>query len=193
MQRIDQVYEDLRERVFQAEFKPNEMITERAISEHYGVSRVTAGEALHRLCHEGHLTAYPRTGYMVTALSPLDMDRLKRLRIVLETLVIQILCRSCPEEELRSLYGLILSSPEEAGNVSAANRRFHAGLAERTGDPYLIQAVQNVLGAASRVEQYVSAEKRGSWQDFHRGIVDALCQRREDLAVERLLEDIHQR
>ena len=29
MQRIDEVYESLKERVFQAEFKPNEMITER--------------------------------------------------------------------------------------------------------------------------------------------------------------------
>ena len=55
MRRIEDVYDDLKERIFQAEFKPNQMITERMICDRYEVSRVTAGEALHRLCHEGHL------------------------------------------------------------------------------------------------------------------------------------------
>ena len=70
MRRIEDVYDDLKERIFQAEFKPNQMITERMICDRYEVSRVTAGEALHRLCHEGHLVSYPRTGYMVRALTP---------------------------------------------------------------------------------------------------------------------------
>ena len=95
------------------------MITEREICERYGVSRVTAGEALHRLCHEGHLTAYPRTGYMVTALSPADMARLKRLRLALETLVVRVLCEECGEEGLRSLYGLIADAPPTAASTWA--------------------------------------------------------------------------
>ena len=193
MQRIDEVYESLKERVFQAEFKPNEMITEREICERYGVSRVTAGEALHRLCHEGHLTAYPRTGYMVTALTPTDMTRLKRLRMALETLAVRVLCEECPEEQLYSLYELIAEDPGEVERPSAANRRFHAGLARLTNDPYLISAIENVLGAASRVEQYVSPEKQSSWQDCHKGIVDALCARDAELAVNRLTEDLNQR
>ena len=193
MQRIDEVYESLKERVFQAEFKPNEMITEREICERYGVSRVTAGEALHRLCHEGHLTAYPRTGYMVTALSPADMARLKRLRLALETLVVRVLCGECGEEGLRSLYGLIADDPASVESPSAANRRFHMGLARLTGDPYLIDALEGVLGAASRVEQYVSPDKQSTWQDCHKGIVDALCARDAALAVRRLTEDLNQR
>ena len=193
MQRIDEVYENLRERVFQAEFKPNEMITEREICACYGVSRVTAGEALHRLCHEGHLTAYPRTGYMVTALTPADMTRLKRLRMALETLVVRVLCTECQDEQLRSLYGLIAEDPNTVERPSAANRRFHVGLARLTSDPYLIDAVENVLGAASRVEQYVSPEKQATWQDCHKGIVDALCARDAELAVRLMTEDLNQR
>ena len=193
MQRIDEVYESLKERVFQAEFKPNEMITEREICERYGVSHVTAGEALHRLCHEGHLTAYPRTGYMVTALTPADMARLKRLRMVLETLVVRVLCQECAEEQLQGLYQLIADDPSEVERPSAANRRFHTGLARLTGDLYLINAVENVLGAASRVEQCVSPEKQSTWQDCHKGIVDALCARDAELAVARLTEDLNQR
>lgn len=193
MQRIDEVYNSLRERVFQAEFKPNEMITEREICDRYGVSRVTAGEALHRLCHEGHLTAYPRTGYMVTALTPADMTRLKRLRMVLETLVVQVLCEECGDAELRTLYGLIATDPGAVDHPSAANRRFHLGLARLTGDAYLIDALENVLGAASRVEQYVSPDKQATWQDCHKSILDALCARDASLAVRCLTEDLNQR
>ncbi len=193
MHRIDEVYDDLRERIFEAQFKPNEMITEREISEHYGVSKVTAGEALHRLCHEGHLTAYPRTGYMVTALTPLDMRQIKRVRIALETLVVEVLCQEREPQELSVLYDYIVENPTEEGNPSAANRRFHMAMAGLTEDPYLISVIGNMLGAASRVEQYVSPEKMATWQDFHRDIVDALCEKNVEKAREKLWLDLNQR
>ena len=193
MKRIDDVYDDLKERIFQAEFKPNQMITERMICSDYEVSRITAGEALHRLCHEGHLVSYPRTGYMVKALTPQDMARIKRLRICLEALVVDVVCAEAADEGLRGLYDYIIDDPTAVENISAANRRFHVEMARLSGDPYLISAMENLLGSASRVEQYVSPEKLASWQDYHRGIVDALCNRDAAQAKARLMEDINQR
>ena len=193
MRRIEDVYDDLKERIFQAEFKPNQMITERMICDRYEVSRVTAGEALHRLCHEGHLVSYPRTGYMVRALTPQEMAQIKRLRICLAALVVNVICEEAGDEELRSLYGFIIDDPMAVENISAANRRFHVEMTRLTGDPYLISAMENLLGSASRVEQYVSPEKLASWQDYHKGIVDALCRRDSEQARLRLMEDINQR
>ena len=122
MKRIDDVYDDLKERIFQAEFKPNQMITERMICSDYEVSRVTAGEALHRLCHEGHLVSYPRTGYKVRTLTPQDMARIKRLRICLEALVVDVVCAEARDEGLRGLYDYIIDDPSAVENISAANR-----------------------------------------------------------------------
>ena len=193
MQLIDQVYDELKERIFQAKYKPNQLITEREICEQFQVSKVTAGEALHRLCHEGHLIAYPRSGYMVRTLTPREMIQIKRMRVALESLVMEVLCQEGDDGEIRELYQLIIDDPEKAENASAANRRFHMGMAERTHDPYLISAMQNLLGAASRVEQYVGQDNQLSWQDCHRDIVDALVARDEKRAREKLMMDIHQR
>ena len=59
MKLTDSTYRKLRDEIFDAKYKPNELITERQIAEKYGVSKLTAGEVLHRLCAEGHLTSYP--------------------------------------------------------------------------------------------------------------------------------------
>ena len=72
MRLSDKVYNELKsDDIFLAKYKPNVLIVESDIASKYGVSKVTVGEALHRLCGEGHLTSYPRSGYMVTVLTPL--------------------------------------------------------------------------------------------------------------------------
>ena len=193
MQRIDTVYEALKERIFQADYSHNQVITEREICQTYGVSKVTAGEALHRLCHEGHLTAYPRTGYMVTALTPEDMLRVKRIRLALENLVVEILCTEGTDAQIRSLYDYIVDTEQTKDNPSRLNRAFHGQMARLTGDPFLISTLDNLLGAASRVEQYVAPDKQKTWQDYHRAIVDAILSRNLPLALEKLSLDLNQR
>lgn len=193
MKLIDSVYRQLKADIFEAKYKPNELITERQIAEKYGISKVTAGEALHRLCAEGHLTSYPRSGYMVTTLTPREMEQLKRMRIAVESLIVDILCTEAPEDAVRSLYGEITERFDEGDNASLSNSRFHMSMARLTGDKYAISLMESLLGSASRVEQYVIPEKRAVWQDYHRSIVDALVARDAAAAKERLIEDINQR
>ena len=52
MKLTDSTYRKLRDEIFDAKYKPNELITERQIAEKYGVSKLTACEVLHRLCAE---------------------------------------------------------------------------------------------------------------------------------------------
>lgn len=46
MKLTDSTYRKLRDEIFDAKYKPNELITERQIAEKYGVSKLTAGEVL---------------------------------------------------------------------------------------------------------------------------------------------------
>ena len=193
MKLIENVYRQIKMDVFQAKYKPNELITERQIAEKYGISKVTAGEALHRLCAEGHLTSYPRSGYMVTMLTPREMEQLKRMRIVVESLVVDIICAEASDDAIRSLYGEIVQTFDEGDNASESNSNFHMCLARLTDDKYAISLMETLLGSASRVEQYVIPEKRDAWQNYHRGIVDALMARNAAVAKARLIEDINQR
>lgn len=194
MKLIQEVHTELRRDIFNAKYKPNELLTERQIAERYGVSKVTAGEALHMLCSEGHLTAYPRSGYMVTTPSAQEMAQLKRLRKAVEGLSLDILCQEASEEALRSLYGDIVA-PEEVQeeHVNGLNTAFHMHIASLTGDKYIISLTETLLGTASRVQQYVSPAMQAHWQDFHKGIVDALLSRDVNEARRLLISDIDQR
>ena len=192
MKLTDSIYVQLRDEIFSAKYKPNELITERQIAEKYGTSKLTAGEVLQRLCSEGHLTSYPRSGYMVTVLTPVEIRQLNRIRTVIESLVLEIVCAECSGEEIRSLWQLIDPQHTQERSFAEQNRRFHMGLAELTHDRFIISSLMEILGSLSRVEQNVSSLFVDSWQDEHKHIVDALARRDIAAAKQALLADLDQ-
>ena len=190
MKLTDITYRKLRDEIFNAKYKPNQLITERQISEKYGVSKLTAGEVLHRLCSEGHLTSYPRSGYMVTMLTAKEIGQLNRIRVALETIAMECICQDASDSEIRSLRRYIVEQPETDENPTASNTRFHLALAQMTNDHFLVSMLQDLLGALSRVEQVISVETQGSWQNYHEEILSALAARNLDKAVECLKKDV---
>lgn len=192
MRLSDKVYSDLKKDVFLAKYKPNELIVESDIARKYGVSKVTAGEALHRLCGEGHLTSYPRSGYMVTMLTPQEMRQLNRMRIAVESLMMELLCEDPDPQGLEALWAFIKPEFDQTDNVSEINSRFHMAMAEMTNNKYVISLMETLLGSASRVEQSVEYSKE-RWQDYHSKMIDALKARDVTLAKAHLVADINQR
>ena len=190
MNLTDSTYHKLRDEIFNAKYKPNQLITERQISEKYGVSKLTAGEVLHRLCSEGHLTSYPRSGYMVTVLTAKEISQLKRIRVALETIALESICEDASDNEIRSLRRYIVEHPETDENPTASNTRFHLALAKMSNDRFLVSMLQDLLGALSRVEQIVSIETQRNWQNYHEEILSALAARNLDRAVEFLRKDM---
>jgi DNA-binding GntR family transcriptional regulator len=193
MKLTDNIYNQVKQDVFQAKYKSNELISERQIAEKYSISKLTASEVLHRLCTEGHLTSYPRSGYMVTTLSPKEMDQLKRLRITIEALVIHIVSEEASDEKIRSLYDDIYENFSETDNAAISNFKFHMDLARLTNDNLITNIMETILGSASRVEQSVSVPQYNKWQAYHKGIIDCLLKRDADAAQEWLIKDINQR
>jgi DNA-binding GntR family transcriptional regulator len=192
MRLSDKVYSELKTDIFLAKYKPNVLIVEGDIAKKYGVSKVTAGEALHRLCSEGHLTSYPRSGYMVTMLTPQEIKQLNRMRIAVEALMVEILCEEASDESIESLLPLVKADFKETDNVSEINNRFHMALANLTKNKYVITQTESLLGSASRVEQSVKYSKE-RWQDYHIKLIEALKARDMILAKAHLVADINQR
>lgn len=186
------MYSELKTDIFLAKYKPNVLIVEGDIAKKYGISKVTAGEALHRLCSEGHLTSYPRSGYMVTMLTPQEMKQLNRMRIAVESLIAEILCEEVSDESIESLLLLVKPNFKETDNVSEINNRFHMALANLTKNIYIITQMESLLGSASRVEQSVEYSKE-RWQDYHTKLIGALKARDTTLAKVHLVADINQR
>lgn len=194
MQLTDKVYNGLRQDVFNAKYKPNTLIKEKEVAEQYGVSRLTAREALHRLCSEGHLISYPRSGYMISVLSSEELAQIIRLRQVVEPLMVEIACSEASGEDIRSLRSLVLSSDTEnmtSADAITANREFHLTLAKITGNRFLYSMMDDLLGTLSRMEFKASMSGHATAKS-HLAIIDALEARNAMLAKELILEDISQ-
>ena len=192
MKLTESTYLALRDDIFNARYKPNELITERQIAEKYGVSKLTAGEVLHRLCFEGHLTSYPRSGYMVTMLTPKEIGQIERIRFAMESLVLETICESVSDEDIQGLYRYIVDAPEKDEHFTATNTKFHLALAQLSQDRFLIKHVQDLLGSLSRVEQSISDINKKTWQDEHVAILEALSRRDLEAAKQHLKVDLDQ-
>lgn len=192
MKLTESTYLALRDDIFNARYKPNELITERRIAEKYGVSKLTAGEVLHRLCFEGHLTSYPRSGYMVTMLTPKEIGQIERIRFAMESLVLETICESVSDEDIQGLYRYIVDAPEKDEHFTATNTKFHLALAQLSQDRFLIKHMQDLLGSLSRVEQSISDINRKTWQDEHVAILEALSRRDLEAAKQHLKVDLDQ-
>lgn len=192
MKLTESTYLALRDDIFNARYKPNELITERQIAEKYGVSKLTAGEVLHRLCFEGHLTSYPRSGYMVTTLTPKEIGQIERIRFAMESLVLETICASASDEDIQGMHRYIVEKPEEDVHFTVTNTQFHLALARLSQDRFLIKHMQDLLGSLSRVEQNISDIHRKTWQDEHVAILEALSRRDLEAAKQHLKEDLNQ-
>lgn len=192
MKLSETTYQKLRNDIFNARYKPNTLITERQIAEKYGVSKLTAGDALHRLCAEGHLTSYPRSGYMVTVLTQQEIQQVKRIRFSIESLVLEDLCQNASDDELRSLRRYIVEHPEKDPNATESNTKFHLAMARMTNNHFLVKFTQDLLGTLSRNEHQISAYYLAHWQDYHEEIVKSLLAGNLDKAKEWLAKDIDQ-
>lgn len=194
MQLTDKVYSELKQDVFNAKYKPNTLIKEKEIAEKYDVSRLTAREALHRLCTEGHLISFPRSGYMISVLTSEEISQIMKLRKVVEPLMVEIACSEASGEAIRSLRKHLRDS-NEAGKITAEaianNREFHLALADLTGNSFFHSMMDDILGTLSRVE-FSMPPGNTTWNDYHVAIVEAMEARNVDLAKELILKDISQ-
>ncbi len=85
----ENIYEDLKEKIMNLEYKPGQTITEQEISNIYGVSRTPSRDILNKLSSTGLIESVP---FKSSYVSLLDMDIIKQsiyMRIVLEKQIIK--------------------------------------------------------------------------------------------------------
>ncbi|MGL5724366.1 GntR family transcriptional regulator, partial [Cetobacterium sp.] len=85
----ENIYEELKEKIMNLEYKPGQVITEQEISTKYGVSRTPSRDILSKLNSAGLIESVP---FKSSYVSLLDMDIIKQsiyMRIVIELQVIK--------------------------------------------------------------------------------------------------------
>jgi DNA-binding GntR family transcriptional regulator len=135
----EQVYLRLKDDIFEFRLPPGERFTETKMAERYEVSRTPLRDALYRLQREGYLEVAFRGGWQVRNLDFRYFDDLYDLRIVLETVALERICRiradSGELEELKRIWLVTRHERERDGRrVSQLDEGFHASLVSAAGN-----------------------------------------------------------
>ncbi|NKZ05507.1 GntR family transcriptional regulator [Actinomadura latina] len=162
--------------------RPGVVYSAPALADEFGISPTPVREAMIDLVRDGLFEAVRNRGFRVVPLSDRDLAELTEIRELVEVPAVARLAGNVPEAAQRSLRVLI----EEAAAAAAdgdlirfldADRRFHGGLLELTGNRIL---VRTVLELRARSRMYGLAEPAAASDDLmasareHAHLLDAL-------------------
>lgn len=129
----DTVYQKIMNDILSSEYKANDILTERELTEKYGYSKSPVREALVKLCNEHVLISHPRYGYEVVRLTNEDVRDILEYRFILESALLRKSFSTIGTAEIAELRRLdIICQNTLTENMWIhweANTNFHLALA----------------------------------------------------------------
>jgi DNA-binding GntR family transcriptional regulator len=147
----EEVYDQLRSALIAGDYVPGEILVEGVLAEGFGVSRSPVREALHRLAEEGLLKILPRSGYLVTAVSPSDIAENVHLRVVLEGEAARLAAARIAPGEIERLREIQRLEEEPGADSVGLNRDFHMVVAANSGSRLLSKSIASLLDQDERL------------------------------------------
>jgi DNA-binding GntR family transcriptional regulator len=127
---LDVTYEAICASLSSGDVKPGDWLRQEAIAEAYGVSQVTARDALNRLALEGLAERVPRKGVRIPYISTEDLKDIYEMRLVAEGLAWEAAAQVITDEELQKMRELLpytgtTADPKSVDVARQKNREFH--------------------------------------------------------------------
>lgn len=193
----DEVYSD----IINGKYGSQDIITESALVEKYGVSKSPVREALIQLCNEDVVRVTPRLGYMVVQITPKEVRELTEMRTVLELYMFEKAFIGLSDQDLAELDALNQYTLQDAEIRSSPmdnwqrNMTFHLTLASYAGNQtmfvHLEQVLRRLAGATTQhfsgyeSDNPVLRERSSSTRHFK--LVEA-CKNQDLLLAKEILE-----
>ncbi|UGY94256.1 GntR family transcriptional regulator [Streptomyces gobiensis] len=173
-----QVLSALRESLLCGELRPGEVYSAPSLAERFGVSPTPVREAMQQLASEGAVQTMPNRGFRVAEHSDRELAELGEVRALLEVPTVLRLARVLPAERwqaLRPLADLTVTRAArgDRAGYADADRAFHAGLLELTGNRQLVLVAEDLRRRAQRPVGRASDLLAAASE--HVALIDALC------------------
>lgn len=142
------VYHSLMESIIRGEYRPNEIITERTLTEKYGFSKAPVREALSALCSDGVLRNLPRCGYEVIRITREDIDNMLEYRVLLEGGLLQKAFSTITAQKLAMLRKLdekCRADQDSMWEHWESNTAFHLKLLSYAGNDYAYKQLERTM------------------------------------------------
>lgn len=199
----DMVYRQIIEMICSGQLQSDFIITEKQLTEHFGISKSPVREALIQLCHDHVLTSIPRCGYQVIKINAKDVHDLIELRLMLELGNLSRLTGQISPELIQKLNALnhereLPMAQKDIWSSWNRNIAFHMELAKASGNEYLIETLRRILSACTRAyaqlytvqKEAVLLPQHGTDTHSHVLITQALALHQSEIAQDLLKKDI---
>jgi DNA-binding GntR family transcriptional regulator len=185
-------YLALKQAVLSCSLAPGSMLTEAAVMERQQVGKSTCRLALVRLAQEGLVRSVPRHGYMVVPITLKDVEEVFALRLMLEPEAARLAAGRVDGAALLHIdrVSRTNTASRDKGNRIGffldANREFHLGIAEASGNARLTRNIAGLLDEMRRLVAlgFTAADHSPEIADDHRLLVEALMANDGTLAAD---------
>lgn len=198
-------YNRLRDDILACRLVPGQRLTEKQLAADLGFSIAPLRDALTRLDHEGLIRTLPRKGYQVAPLTPKSIDDLFVVWQIVGPELIRLGLKQASDEQIDTaraafddLDRLAQGGAHSAvGDIEVVNAAFGI-LAEATGNTYLINLFQRLMGDMSRIRVLLLTSDRTAapFSSEDHWVRHILAERDADKAAvyaRRYIKDVHQR
>lgn len=153
MGRKDEAYQYLKNAILSNKLKQGEPIAELTIAEELQMSRTPIREAMRILEHEGLIVSYPARGSFVSVITPLDIEEIYELRLLLESWALE---RSFPyitAEELDELEQRFHQGYQSRNweTLHEADKDLHALFISKSGSKRIREFVDILNGQSDHI------------------------------------------
>lgn len=178
----EQVAEQIRTAIIEGRLRPNDHVSEAALTEQLGVSRTPVREALILLEREALIVSVPNKGSFVRVFTEEDARGLFSMRTALENFAAELTIETLDQHDYEHLQELIeaqrkLISHNDFKKVRSADMAFHQYLIDKSGHPMLMRSWQEIVAQVAAL-LFLRAEDNPSYDEYlaiqdHQSILDA--------------------
>ena len=172
------VFKLIRDAIIAGKYKPGSRLNESKLAREFNISRIPIREALLQLQEHGLVMNHERRGMFVTELSPLDVQRINSLRIVLEGEALKLCRRRMTDQVSKKLTSLVheMEMGRSSSEIDSASLdlEFHRTIWAAAGNSYLsntLESLSTVLFAHTALRS--TAHESQPWRlNHHRELLD---------------------
>ncbi len=171
-------YEQIKEAIIYAKFKPGDSLSENMLARVLGMSRTPVREALKELAREDLVEILPGRGVFVKDISLKELKDIYEMRAVLECLAVKTAIANISDDEIAGMKKSWVSILERQGKVaweqiSNLDNMFHRMIIDKS-DNVSLREIMGLVNQKILRYQFLSAQARGAVEDTVRQHLDII-------------------